>query len=87
MRKSVTCVEHKESMYAGCPSFRGTVSKQYTPETQLQYVNRKFLPTRFRVKNPGKCWLKFDALQIVIKEMDKRVYQNFFLVLTFSEIK
>ena len=43
----------------------------------LQCIYRKFLPTRYRVENPGKCWLKFDALPVVIKEMDKRVYQTF----------
>ena len=53
------------------------ISKQYKPEMNLQYIYRKFLPTRYRVENPGKCWLKFDALLIVIKEMDKRVYQTF----------
>ena len=53
------------------------ISKQYTPEMNLQYIYRKCLPTRYRVKNPGKCWLKFDALPIVIKEIDKRLYQTF----------
>ena len=53
------------------------ISKQYKPEMNLQYIYRKFLPTRYQVENPGKCLLKFDALQIVIKEMDKRVYQTF----------
>ena len=52
-------------------------SKQYKPEMNLQYIYRKFLPTHYRVENPGKCWLKFDALPIVIKEMDKHVYQTF----------
>ena len=42
----------------------------------LQYIYPEFLPTRYRVENPGKCWLKSDALPIVIKEMDKRVYQS-----------
>ena len=52
-------------------------SKQYTPEMNLLYIYWKFLPTRYRVENPGKCWLKFYALPIVIKEMDKHVYQTF----------
>ena len=52
-------------------------SKQYKPEMNLQNIYRKFLPTHYRVENPGKCWLKFDALPIVIKEMDKHVYQTF----------
>ena len=53
------------------------VSKQYKPEMNLQYIYWKFLPTRYRVENPGKCWPKFDALPIVIKVMDKRVYHFF----------
>ena len=52
-------------------------SKQYKPEMNLQYIYRKFLPTHYRVENPDKCWLKFDALPIVIKETDKHVYQTF----------
>ena len=36
-------------------------SKQYTPERKLQYILGNFLPTHYRVENPGKCWLKFDA--------------------------
>ena len=37
-------------------------------------VSPKFLYTRYRVENPGKCWL---TLHIAIKDMDKRVYQTF----------
>ena len=30
-------------------------------ERKLQYILGKFLPTHYRVENPGKCWLKFDT--------------------------
>ena len=64
-----------------------STSKQYSPEMNLQYIYRKFLSTRYRVENPGKCRLKLDALRIIIKEMDKRVYQIFCLVLTSWDLK
>ena len=54
------------------------ISKQYTPETKLQYIYQKFLPMPYQAENPGKCWLKFNTLPILIKEIDKSVYQTFF---------
>ena len=35
-------------------------------------------------RNPGKCKMKFDILLIAIKEIDRRVYQTFFLCVPIS---
>ena len=52
-------------------------SQQYLHGDETPIHLTEILPTCYRVENPGKYWLKFDALPIVIKEMDKRVYQTF----------